>query len=364
MKIGIILHPYDETHPAGLERAIYALANAMIAADPKNNYTVFVKGKKKHPPQFQGENWDYVELKEQFLWLDRGLRPWRKKIDIFVFFTPVMPFLFTPQKSLVVAHDFNYKYLPHSLKEKVKLSIVALVHKRALSCASKIIAVSKQTKHDAVTYFNVPEEKIEVVYNGFDYTCDITPHPIQHLVSEPFFLFVGVLKARKNVFNIVRAFQQFKETDTNGYTLLIAGKQGGEYYQKIKDQLAGSKAEKDVVFAGYVTTGELSYLYQNANALVFPSLVEGFGLPVLEAMYCGLPVITSNEGALKEVADEAALLVNPRDSEDIASAMTRIATETDLANTFARKGKERAKDFSWEKAGQEYACIITTISND
>ena len=179
-------------------------------------------------------------------------------------------------------------------------------------------------------------------------------------LPENFFLFIGVIKERKNVMNIVRAFSLFFKAHP-GYTLVIGGNAAGAYADAIREYIAKEGIGDSVRFVGHLNDGQLSYIYRRAQALVFPSFVEGFGYPVLEAMDCSIPVITSNQSSLAEVGGDAALLVDPHDPASIAAAMSRIADEPGLREDFIKKGAAWKENFSWDKAGNELTRILTNI---
>ena len=150
---------------------------------------------------------------------------------------------------------------------------------------------------------------------------------------------------------------------TSVYELLIAGKRGGVYAESLVRLAHELGVEKRVRFLGYVTDAQLAYLYDKARTLVFPSFIEGFGMPVLEAMHAGLPVITSNRGALAEVAGDAALLVDPACPEDIAAAMNRVVIDETLYQELKGKGLARAEQFSWRKTAKEILEIVNDLTH-
>ena len=169
-----------------------------------------------------------------------------------------------------------------------------------------------------------------------------------------------MLKARKNVLGVISAFAEFAANHSD-YFLLIAGKKGGGYFAECEALVEKLNIGDKVQFVGYVTDGQLAALYRKAEALVFPSFIEGFGMPVLEAMSAGLPVITSNTGALAEVADDAALLVDPYNPADIARAMAEYADTPSLRDTYILKGRERVKSFSWSAGAEQFLRLIKNL---
>lgn len=363
MKIGIFLHPYDEKKPAGLGEYIYSLTKNLIERDKKNRYVIFLKNRPVKNLNILGDNWEiFAPPASGPLWRDLALLL-GPKVDTTIFNTPVLPIFYKPRKSTVVVHDFAYYILPtKGIREYISKEAVYLLNKRALNKAEKIVSVSNATKEDIVKIFNIDSSKIKVVYNGFRDICNQPPTAVP--VEKPFFLFVGVIKERKNVLNIVKAFIEAKKGYNLKQKLVIAGKGSGNYFDKIKDLIDSSGLKEEIIFLGYVSDSQLVYLYKNADALIFPSLVEGFGFPILEAMSCGLPVITSNSSSLAEVGGDAAILVDPNSVQDISSAMVKIGQDEKLRTELADKGRERVKLFSWEKTAEEFYKILNEdISN-
>lgn len=353
MNIGLIMDPYGEKNPGGLGRAIFEIAKAIIEEGAGNSYTVFLKKGPAIPPAIRG-NWRLVALGVKYLWLSAG-RHFDRTLDAYIFFTPVIPLFFFPRRSIAVVHDFAYlEALSHTWQRRLSVLVLFFIHSFSLKKATIIVAVSQATKDSTVRHFRIKPEKIRVVYNGF-ISYNGAPEPME--VPEKFFLFAGVLKERKNVLGVIRAFAEFLPHHPD-FSLLIAGKTGGDYFAQCQALVEELGVGSTVQFLGYVTDGQLSYLYTKATALVFPSFIEGFGMPVLEAMDRGLPVITSNEGALAEVAADAALLADPRDPRDMARMMALFADNPHLRDKYIRRGQGRAAKFSWAAGGREFCDIL------
>lgn len=360
MKIGIVLHPYGENNPAGLARTIFEFTKGMLEVDKRNEYILFVKNNPKSPPQFPGNNWKICALGGGILWLDKMKHALRA--DVYIFNTPVMPLFWSPPKSVVIALDFAYWYLsPHSIKGQVIKWATYFYNLFSLWKADGVIAISKATRDDTVRLFRIPQEKISVIYCGFKSMCALPEEKVS--LPNKFLLFVGVIKPRKNVFNIVKAFCEFQKHHPD-YFLVIVGSGGGAYYDAICRYIKMNRLNPKVIFPGFVTDNNLAYIYKRAEIFLFPTLIEGFGYPVLEAMDCGVPVITSNTSSLKEVGGNgSAFLVDPRDPSDIARAMRSIAEDPKLQNELMRRGIVQSKQFSWHKAGQELLAAIDTYAH-
>ncbi len=348
MRIALVVDPYAEKKPSGLGRAVFEMARGILTEDKTNTYTVYFKNKPATPPVFLGSH-NVESFGGRSLFFG-GARALKKDLDLYVFFTPIMPLFFFPKKSVVVVHDFAYLEMPgRTLKERLTAIFLYIAHRITLAKATRIVAVSQWTKESVVRHFHVSPEKVEVIYNGL--TTFPEPAPIE--VPTQFFLFAGVLKPRKNVLGVIRALAQLAKPYTE-VNLCIVGKQEGDYYARIVTEVEALGLKNKVQFLGYVSDAELAYLYTKTLALVFPSFIEGFGLQVLEAMSLGAPVIISDSGALKEMAGGAGLLVDPHEPEDIARAMLALLENPSQRRMLSEKGLVRAKEFSWEKTAKQF----------
>lgn len=358
MRIGMLLHPYGEKSPGGLGRSIFEVAKTLIELDHQNSYKVYFKNKDIPRPSFPGEHWTYKGLGSRLLWLT-GAFGMDRTLDAYIFFTPIIPFFLRPKRSIVFALDFAYWAYRNSWRSELSARLLFYLHNRALRRADVVIAISEETRQSVIGLFGIPPRRVKVIHLSY-VPLGEKKDPLP--VPDNFFLFAGVLKERKNVAGIIRAFSLFARSDTR-HELFIVGKQGGVYAESLRRLARELDIEKRVRFVGYVTDAQLAYLYSKARALVFPSFIEGFGMPVLEAMHAGLLVITSNKGALAEVAGDAALLVDPRSPEEIATAMSRIATGTELCKELREKGLVRAGQFSWRKTAKEILEVMADVEH-
>jgi glycosyltransferase involved in cell wall biosynthesis len=353
MNIGLIVDPYGEKAPGGLGRAIFEMAKSIVESKPEHSYTLYMKDAPKTRPDIKGE-WQLKKIGARSLFFTAA-RAVDRTHDVHVFFNPIIPLFFFPKKSIVVVHDFAYLELGgRTFKEKLTRLVLYFAHGTSLHKASAVVAVSQAAKDSTIKHFHIDPKKIRVIYNGF-IASSSAPKAVD--VPPKFFLFAGVLKERKNVHGIIHAFAEFHRKHQD-FHLLIAGKREGAYAKEAVRLAEGLGLETQVWFLGYVTDAELAYLYTKAVALVFPSFIEGFGMPVLEAMHAGLPVITSNTGALAEVAGDAALLVDPHNPTDIAHAMEDILT---VRETYMQKGHARAQEFSWQKTASAFHEQIASL---
>lgn len=357
MTIGLLVHPCEPEKPGGLGRANFALVEAVLREDAQNTYIVYLKGAPRETPFSSYRNAAVVFTGRGPLWLI-GARVLDPALDVYVFCTPIIPLFFRPKKSVVIAFDFAFLDIPpRSLKERVATWFLYALQARSFRIATRIVTISQTTREDAIRHFGIAPGKVETIHVGYmALPKETAPIP----VPERFFLFAGVLKERKNVSGIIRAFALFRATHPD-FSLVIAGKKEGAYYDSLTALVRELGVGESVRFVGYVSNEELAYLYSKAVALVFPSFLEGFGMPVLEAMHAGLPVVTSNTGALAEIAGNAALLVDPRDPSDIARALSAIAGDSGLRDSLRTRGRAQAARFSWGKAARALLALIHAL---
>lgn len=223
--------------------------------------------------------------------------------------------------------------------------------------ATRIIAVSQSTKRDLTHHLGIPEERISVVYEGVDHKVFRPLLPPPGSFEYPFILFVGSEHPRKNLSILLRAFGKLKEERRFGdFKLVKVGKAGGReaaFRRQTMEVVDALRLTRDVIFTDYVLEEELPAYYSGAECFVLPSLYEGFGLPVLEAMACGCPVIISNRASLPEIAGGAGVEVDPYDLEGLGEALREVLTDGELRKEMVRKGLAQASKFSWRKAADE-----------
>lgn len=350
---------------SGTENYSYQLLKALAKIDKQNNYIVYTRpfindtavALMKFPGSFK-----VVEIPWPRFWTQGGLAQQTFKDPLDVLFVPAhtLPLIRKPGlKTVVTVHDLGSEYLPsmHQLKQRIYLSFM---QRKQLKGTTKIIAVSNATKMDLVKRVEISPKKIEVVYEGFDKKLF---KPVNHAkrgkvdtLADNYFLFVGTVQPRKNLERVIRAFGVL----CNNLNLVIAGSKGwlSEEIYGLPKKLG---IEKRVKFLGYVSDKDLQALYSGAIALVFPSLFEGFGLPILEAQACGCPVITSNISSMPEVAGKGAILVDPYNVDEIANAMIEVMDEK-VRSKLIEAGFENIKRFSWEKCARETLEVLNGVS--
>jgi glycosyltransferase involved in cell wall biosynthesis len=280
----------------------------------------------------------------------------RERAELFHAPHYVLPPL-TPCKAVVTIHDCIHLRFPQYLPNRLGYAYARASMWMATHRSDRIITVSEASKRDILDYFRVPPEKIDVIYNGIDERFgqsppddDIARIRERYQLNDPFILYAGNIKPHKNLERTIEAFHLLRRNpEFENVKLVIIGDEIAKY-AALRHAVHHYKLHKYVRFFGFVPDSTLAILYRLAAVFVFPSLYEGFGLPPLEAMASGTPVITSNVSSLPEVVGDAALLVDPLQPEDIAEAMRRVLTDPALREDLRRRGLARAQHFSWERS--------------
>jgi glycosyltransferase involved in cell wall biosynthesis len=286
-----------------------------------------------------------------------------------VLFVPshVMP-LICPVRAVVTVHDLGYLHYPeaHRPFDRWYLDWTTRRHARL---ATAIIADSQATRGDLVDLYQTDPTRIFVVYPGRDEAIGREEDPsairavkARYGIHGDYLLYLGTLQPRKNLVRLVEAFACLQPQPA-ALQLVLAGQEGW-LYDELFARVESLGLGAHVVFAGYVAEDDKAALLSGALSLVYPSLYEGFGLPVLEAMACGTPVLTSNVSSLPEVAGDAALLVDPMDVNAIATGMSRLVTDADLRKALVEKGNAQVRKYSWSNAGREILQVLESVATE
>jgi glycosyltransferase involved in cell wall biosynthesis len=259
-------------------------------------------------------------------------------------------------RSVVTIHDTIHLTFPQYLPNRLAYAYARGSMWVAAHHSHRILTVSEASKRDILRFFHVPAEKVVVVHNAIDERFSRTPRPedVERVrerfqLQQRFVLYVGNIKPHKNLERLIEAFQTLRRGELDDLKLLIIGDEISRY-PALRRAVHRLKLHKHVRFLGYLPDETLAILYRLASVFVFPSLYEGFGLPPLEAMASGTPVVTSNVSSLPEVTGDAAVLVDPYDVGAIEAGMRRVLTDPVLADDMRRKGLLRAREFSWERS--------------
>lgn len=367
MKIGVIIEPLNQSL-TGVGNYTYNLIKELNKLDADKDFLYLINN--RNNKFFANDeiiiNNPFPVLKT-YAWYPYLIRKLRNyKFDI-VHNPTQFPTIFRlKQKYIITVHDLIQFTLPQD--RPARKIIFKLLFPRTLKTADKIIADSNCTKKDLISYFNIPEEKIRVILLAADGKFkrlnkeEIKEVKQKYNLNFPFILYVGTWEPRKGIPSLIRAFYKLKKKNIH-YKLVITGKKGWKY-KEIFETIDKLNLQNDVVFTGYVSDEDLPALYNAADLFVYPSLYEGFGLPPLEAMACGTPVITSNTSSLPEVVGDAGIMVDPYDVDGLADAMHKVLTNDGLREDMIKKGLKRAKMFSWEKCAKEMLDVYEEVYND
>ncbi|MEO8188704.1 MAG: glycosyltransferase family 1 protein [Acidobacteriota bacterium] len=284
-------------------------------------------------------------------------RIFRDRLDLFHATHYVLPPL-PGTKSVVTIHDIIHLLYPQFLPSRAAHLYARFMIRRALQRADRIITVSYNSKRDLTDYFGIPGSRTEVIYNGVSprFHPDVSPKERRrvaerHGLPTPYLLFLGGEKPHKNVQNVVRAFAEARRRQELPQTLVLAGPMPANE-GRLEALISALDLSGAIRRPGIVDEADLPGLYAGADALLYPTLYEGFGLPVVEAMACGVPVLTSSTSALQEIAGGYACLVDPMDVDAIANGIVQLATDPRVRADYSLLGRKRALDFSWEKAAE------------
>ncbi len=317
--------------------------------------------------QYQSQNSKFSKILANCHWYgfkEQILMPWkiiRAKIDLMHFPHFNVP-IFCPKPFVITIHDLILKRFSTrrastlgSVKYWFKNLAYHWVINLAVKRARKIIAVSNFTKQDIIQYFKVHPGRIKVIYEGapiVDYGSLAKTRPLNKLKSfgiiKPYLLYVGNAYPHKNLENLIKAFIKFNHDGQ--YQLVLAGKID-YFYQRLKSLIPDFMADK-IIFTDFISDQDLQLLYQNALLYAFPSFYEGFGLPPLEAMSYGLPVVSSNASCLPEILGEAAEYFNPEDMNEIAKAISSLLKDKNRQQELIIKGRQKASQYSWLKMSE------------
>lgn len=377
MRIGIdcrtILNPQGSGEHAGVGHYTYYLVKHCLEVDRTNEYVLFFDHRVRESPFPEAPNvrfcfFPFFQLKKYLpfayshIFLPFIIQ--RHHCDVFHGPANVIPIGYHG-RSVVTVHDLAIYRNPSWFPSGQNFSTKTLIPK-SLQRANRIIAVSESTKKDIQKFFHIPSSKIRVIVEGVEQSDlggnEIDPRPIQRFdIQKPYILFIGTLEPRKNLERLVRSFAILKDDSEiakqfPNLSLVLAGLRG----LGIEDLLAAIRNNPwwdNIHVLGYVSHDEKSALFANASVFAFPSLWEGFGLPILEAMNAGVPVLTSKVSAIPEVAKDAAFFIDPNDIKDISRGLKKVLSPSPLRKDLIERGYLRAKKFQWEDIARQTIAV-------
>ena len=353
------------------------LLSGMIAADPNLDVRLYLPLPMRQALHRQEKEKMLAELRQKlpervtcvpnsfppkarrWLWRGTDLFPVDEilgGVDLYHATNLVMPPL-KRAKGVLTVYDLTFMLFP---EYHVKgMQAFASDMRKFVGRADRIIAISEHTKRDIVELLDVPAEKIRVTLLAADEKFrvldkDAAQHEVlaKYGIDREYILYTGTLEPRKNVPALVRAFHMLKREAKIPHRLVLAGKKGW-LYDRIFAEVRELGLEDEVIFTGYVPDDDLPYLYNGADLFAYPSIYEGFGIPPLEAMACGCPVVASNSSSLPEVVGDAGVMVDPHDEAALAEAMGKVLADSALAASLREKGLDRSRLFSWERCARE-----------
>lgn len=358
---------------AGMGRYIVELVNRLPRDDPQNTYCFYVSQKNKSYFSFTEKNiiiktisplWYFPFLKILWEQIFLPFSLWRNNIQLYHSTGFTLPF-FKPKKIKHVVTIADMTFFSHSIYHIWwKVWYFRYMIPYALKKADRVITISESTKEDILKMIKISSKKIKSIYLGVD--AHLTPQKERgqqkrlekYSITRPYILFVGMLEPRKNIMGLIRAYAQVKEKDS--HHLVLVGKKGWKY-EDIFMTVKELGLQNMVHFLGYVPDEDLSSLYSSATCFVYPSFYEGFGIPVLEAMACGCPVITSNNSSMKEIAGNAAVLIDPENKEAIADAIELVISNKKEQERMRKAGLLHVKKFRWETMAQETKNLYASV---
>lgn len=282
-----------------------------------------------------------------------------KKKQLTHFFNYYVP-PFVRGKKVVTVHDMGFRVYPETIRKKT-LWFLKRVLKKSMKRADHIVTDSEFSKKEILRFYDIPEDKISVVYCGADFgrfkplenKKALEKLKEKYGIGQEYFLYLGTLEPRKNLVSLVRAYAEArKEYEEFPYLVLAGGK--GWMYEEIFQTVKELGLENKVVFTGYVEDDEVPVLMGGAAVFCFPSLYEGFGMPVLEAMACGTPVLTSKDSSMEEITgQEAVVLVDPMSEDSIKEGLLRLYCSEGFRKELSEKGLKKAGEYTWEMAGKQ-----------
>jgi len=372
MKIAINTTPLLSTL-TGVGNYTYQTAKALARLAPENDYSYYYGyfSKKLFASENKGAFYEIKELVKQVPAMKKFARGIKDNIcpltlkPFDLYFEPnFIPLRVRARRTVVSVMDFSFEVYPQWHPQE-RIEYFRKKFWKNIGRADRIIAISNFVRDEAVNKFNLPAEKVRVVRLGFNKDVfrlmapgELAPVKAKYGLPDTFMLCVGSMEPRKNLLNLLKAYLSLTAAVRKEFKLVFVGFKGWEN-REIMDLI--EKVKDDAVYLGYITDAELGALYNLASFFVYPSFYEGFGLPPLEAMACGCPVVVSHAASLPEVCGDAAIYVNPLDPESIAGGIQKAATDELLRKALRSAGLKRSEEFSWEKTAVQHLEIFDEV---
>ena len=363
MLIGIEAERANNPAKTGVEHYAKQLILNLAKVDLKNNYILYLRTKPESWFLSLPKNFKIKVMPFPIFWTQLRIS-WEMlfhPVDVLFIPASALP-LIHPKNSVVTIHDVAWKFFPESFTAFMR-NFLEWSTKFAVRRAAKIIAVSESTKRDLIKFYKVDEKKVDVVYHGWSASQQSADQLISSQISvslpEKYILFLSTLQPRKNLEGLIDAFKQLKKGNPKlPHKLVVVGRPGWKF-EKILDDINRNK--EIVNYLNYVSDEDRFSILNKTDLLVLPSFYEGFGMQILEAFACGVPVATSKISSMPEVAGEAAIYFDPKNVLEIKNAIKLVLTDKSLSDSLVEKGKLRVRDFSWEKCAIQTLNIFTSL---
>ncbi len=359
---------------AGIGRYVRELVNALATIGQQHDYRLFVSGAKKTDlPATPDSNFRWCNTRISPKWLARG---WHRlqlpipvetitgEIDLFHATDFVLPPTRPNTKTIVTVHDLSYLRVPEAASPRLQAYLEYVVPS-SVHQATHILADSQATKDDLISAYHLPDDKITVLLSGVGAAFRPTPGQREtlnekyNLPPAPYLFTAGTIQPRKNYIRLMKVLARLREQGFEHHLVIAGGK--GWLADPLYETINSLKINDYVHLIGFANDADLPALYTEASCVVFPSLYEGFGFPVLEGMACGAPVVTSNLSSLPEVGGDAALLVDPYNVDAIYNAVESVLVSADLRDQRIAKGFKQVAQFTWENAAHNLLGIYETV---
>lgn len=383
MKIGIDIRMIGKKR-TGDEAVFFNLVKNLAEIDSQNEYRLLtditdekvLEEIKSDLEIFGKDTFKIISLKtlNKFTWNFWTLPRYLRKNPVDIYLTQYITPFFVPKKIKIftIIHDISFNFYPQLIKFS-DLFFLKILIPVSLRRADKIIAVSEFTKNEIIKFYKIAPEKVEVAYNavGDNFLENISEEKLEEVrkkynFPENFILYLGTMQPRKNLPVLIEGFAKVRShltpTLSSGRRggnpkLVLAGGRGHNYDKKINETIKEKSLENNVIFPGFIDEKDKPTVYKLAAVFCFPSLYEGFGIPVLEAMTSGVPVVASDIPPHREIAQNAVSYFNPKSSADLAEKLARLLENSELKISLAQKGQEQAQKFSWKKTAEKMLTI-------
>ena len=357
----------------GIGTYIRNLIHELGRLDPENRYLLFTGPQSLQAMSRLPKNFQPIVVRSPVYsvreLIELSWKLLRLRVDLYHATHYVLPALI-PCRAVVTIHDIIHLLYPEFLPNRLAFFYAQRMIRRSLRRGERIITVSNNTREDLMRYFKVGGKKIEVIYNGIEdafreeLKSEDLERWLQNLsLKRPYLLFVGNPKPHKNLDNVVKAYARALEIEDFPHALVCVGDREA-VESKILQRARQHGIEDRIVLLGHVAQEALPAIYQGSSVFLYPTLYEGFGLPVVEAMASSTPVITSNTSALKEIAAGYAHLVNPLDVEVMAQAIVKCVTDSGHRESLSKLGQRRAAEFRWNHAAEKTLEIYRQVLSE